>query len=1477
MPRRSERSQPRKDYYEGEQPSPDVSAYEPTSSEAETEDESLDASIETQPNDKSDMSVDAASSDIVSDMNGLSLSGNNGSTPPVSDSRVLSRAVATDKKKKQHAAIREAVAEWERKHKERTDLAHKGRLMRRLDAARLESVEAGGEGDCQFLAVIDALHKLPVRREGSLTVKDMRESAATWLLKRTTDVLHYRPCPPERDPYQEFQRYCESLRREREVWGDELTLRALAEIFSVRILVYHDGALDSSELKDGIHVIEPRSLPESKSKEEISIALIGEVHYTSARTQRKPLDQPSARALADARGILEPSLGSILDEKGVVNPAKGAVLEEIARDIAVARTSLGTSLEKHTGHIGAVASPPTVELGPKTASASKSAGRNRRNRRGGRKRRKRRNGSKNGQSMNGVSRKIQFNGSPLSTNGVSSSASPQRWREKDRKTPASKPSTSITAARNGDRQWALRDAIAERASDSDYTSEEEDARLDVADERSLELAVRTAAAERVQDLFAVDDDEFDEDAVDEESYPLLSQQHIARYEASQLLSRFRAVAVEEEEADEDEDAEEKDDVDAREATGASPYKIYFPVRKNASSVRALREKSVQFAPQATPDDASRDYLRSLVFAESAVAERAQVSLARLMCNNSYTGVGAEANFVTAAGGRHAMLNFMIDQCPMWAPWIFTDEQHRSAILGALVDDEAVCWSHDGRPLTPEEETSLTQLENTIRVAHDVVQDGAGETASSTKNKKKKLSKKELFAIKTRLIDTCSNDFLVPGTCYVIAYTADGVNGTYVYVGESVNVGTRLGSHLAGVEGYWKKKGKKQYAHERLHPQANADIAVHNNTLSTSAVDTAPSESVAKKIRRARRTTLVKKRHFVACTSGVFVKSAQREIISAYVRHCRNVKMKNPSLKLPTVDDAVRFVGILKWVREIFDTLALKSLRAENARFGLNASPPGEPYRWLEQRHADSKPWSDKDDEALLSVIHAFEEKLKGSSMLLKAIYRRNLSGCMSEYFWRGTGIRRSVVAMMTRFTFLYESAKCTLDSERTKFQKQVIEAYEDIICRRMIHADTRHVKAIAAFLDECPPNFRFLTNRTKNKKKLIPIKYKIMGWDEDGVESDVDVYTFLHSIRLPRQDGSTRLGDLQKAAEENAKLRGALEKVKACMKRMFELRLITMDTRRVKAIAAFLDECPPGFRFLTTNETKEVDGKKKLIPIRYKIMGWDEDGVESDVDVYRFLHSIRLPRQDGSTRLGDLQKAAEKDAKLRDALEKIEACMKQMFALGLRDLIETDTRRVKAIAAFLDECPPDFRLVATETKEIDGRRKTIHRTYKIMGWDEDGVESDVNVYTFLKSIRLPRQDGSTRLGDLQKAAEKDAKLRDALEKIEACMKQMFELRHLELIETDTRRVKAIAAFLDKCPPGFRFSAKEMKEVDGKKKNVAKKYKIMGWDEDGVETDVDVYCFLTNIQRPRQDGGTRIGDLWAAAENDTELTDALEKV
>ena len=88
--------------------------------------------------------------------------------------------------------------------------------------------------------------------------------------------------------------------------------------------------------------------------------------------------------------------------------------------------------------------------------------------------------------------------------------------------------------------------------------------------------------------------------------------------------------------------------------------------------------------------------------------------------------------------------------------------------------------------------------------------------------------------------------------------------------------------------------------------------------------------------KKRREVLVENAHFAAITSGVFTEEAQRHIVRAYVEHCANERRQDKCLESPTATDCVRFVGMLKWAREVFDTFALRTLEVHGAG-GLNKS------------------------------------------------------------------------------------------------------------------------------------------------------------------------------------------------------------------------------------------------------------------------------------------------------------------------------------------------------------------------------------------------------------------------------------------------------------------------------------------------------------------------------------------------------------
>ena len=496
--------------------------------------------------------------------------------------------------------------------------------------------------------------------------------------------------------------------------------------------------------------------------------------------------------------------------------------------------------------------------------------------------------------------------------------------------------------------------------------------------------------------------------------------------------------------DEGDDEGWLDEEDEAESKTKVKYKSYFKARNEKRMMKERSDSASHFAPRAPRNDEETNVLRRAVQGDTYDAKRARLALEKMTCEDVLSGTGREADYVRKAGGRDALFDFMTSKCPMWngailglapreitetlANWTIT----RDAVLRTLLHDETAAWSKEGRPVRAKEEVDMQSVEKTIKIARDIV--GA--------------QGKSVGSISKTLREACPDDFLVPGACYVWVYSpGSDAENFLTYVGETVQCAGRIGQHLGGVEGAYRRPNQKTvpFAYRTTNPLANADIAEKNVRLDQNGEEAEKLKSESRdkgnvtgtllQFAKKRREVLVENAHFAAITSGVFTEDAQRHIVRAYVEHCANERRQDVCLESPNAMDCVRFVGMLKWAREVFDTFALRTLTVHGAG-GLNKSIPGEPWRWRQQRRWDQAPWTREQERALVDIFETHAERLRTTRVT--PVTRSTVRNAMRAE----TGIPRSFSAMLRQLTLMRAEAEKTPEAE---FSRKVIKVFNQTI------------------------------------------------------------------------------------------------------------------------------------------------------------------------------------------------------------------------------------------------------------------------------------------------------------------------------------------------------------------------------------------------------------------------------------------------
>jgi len=516
---------------------------------------------------------------------------------------------------------------------------------------------------------------------------------------------------------------------------------------------------------------------------------------------------------------------------------------------------------------------------------------------------------------------------------------------------------------------------------------------------------------------------------------------LARVENEITYGYFEDAAACEDEGDDEGWLDEEDEAESETTV---KYKSYFKARPEKGMMKKRRDSASHFAPRAPQNDEETNFLRRAVQGDTFAAKCARLALEKMTCEDVLSGTGREADYVQKAGGRDALFDFMTSKCPMWngailglAPrkitetltnWMLT----RDKVLRTLLHDETAAWSKEGRPVLAKEEVAMQSMKKTIKIARKIV--GARE--------------KSVHSISKTLREACPDDFLVPGACYVWVYSSgSGAEKLRPYVGETMQCAGRIGQHLGGVEGAYRRLDQKTvpFAYRTANPLANADIAEKYPRLDQNGEEAEKLKSESRdkgsvtgtlvQFAKKRREVLVENAHFAAITSGVFTEEAQRDIVRAYVDHCANERRQDECLESPNAMDCVRFVGMLKWAREVFDTFALRTLTAHDAG-GLNKSIPGEPWRWRQQRSCNRAPWTPEQEQALVDIFETHAERLRTTKVTPTT--KSTVRNAMRVR----TGRERSFSAMLRQLTLMRVEAEKTPGVE---FSRKVIEVFNQTI------------------------------------------------------------------------------------------------------------------------------------------------------------------------------------------------------------------------------------------------------------------------------------------------------------------------------------------------------------------------------------------------------------------------------------------------
>lgn len=149
---------------------------------------------------------------------------------------------------------------------------NKERLENRLKNKGLRIKDVPGDGNCQFYSISDQLY-------GDIThAAEIRSAAAEWLRSNPDKEVNGVPlsCFVYDVTWEDF---CENVSRNG-IWGDHMTLIAVANAFNLRIVVI--SSVKGDNYMNEIYPDPP--LPGREPPRQITILHFAESHYTSVVT-----------------------------------------------------------------------------------------------------------------------------------------------------------------------------------------------------------------------------------------------------------------------------------------------------------------------------------------------------------------------------------------------------------------------------------------------------------------------------------------------------------------------------------------------------------------------------------------------------------------------------------------------------------------------------------------------------------------------------------------------------------------------------------------------------------------------------------------------------------------------------------------------------------------------------------------------------------------------------------------------------------------------------------------------------------------------------------------------------------------------------------------------------------------------------------------------------------------------------------------
>jgi hypothetical protein len=389
----------------------------------------------------------------------------------------------------------------------------------------------------------------------------------------------------------------------------------------------------------------------------------------------------------------------------------------------------------------------------------------------------------------------------------------------------------------------------------------------------------------------------------------------------------------------DDDAEldfDFDPIDVDEESGQPPRQRFERTRWLDEGDTHERDGSGYFDPVVWIDErcAHRPSLSAMLSQLQARHQSVYTPIERalkLFTTHKIDGVRREHDFVKKLGSVQNVMS-ILEQCPVWGAGMMDvlDGAAVENVMDRMAADNAVRWG-TRIPLTKKEAERFAASDNGQKLAESAVlmrRETRREPLSSTE------TDDEARAIVQRLSTTVARDSRVTGLNYAWDFMVpDG--SRMRYVGQSVGL-TRPLQHVNRIEeAHRAKNSGKQYQY------AHATVGEIANTQLRGLPDGTSAE------RYARCEKLISSDIWRLVTPGLLLKDSTRRALKVFFT-LADAKTRPKGMFL-TAEDAVRVFGLIKWLREVFETIVFRTGEWES-ELGLNRSPPGVPYRWMPWRH-----------------------------------------------------------------------------------------------------------------------------------------------------------------------------------------------------------------------------------------------------------------------------------------------------------------------------------------------------------------------------------------------------------------------------------------------------------------------------------------------------------------------------------------------